>query len=355
MSAITFPFTYRALGNDDLAASLKFVTKTVDALRPGQLLVRVTQASVNYMDTGMQRMNFFQLPMPLVLGFDVAGTVAALGPEGSDGAGWGDLAVGTAVVGVAERAGSFAEYVVLSKNCVVPSNGVPGAESSTFGIAGATTYEGVEMEMKVSQHKGKTILIPGAAGGCGHFAVMLAKRAGLRVIGTCSKDSGAALLKEIGADLVIDYSKQDVVKEVMAFTDGKGADLVWDSTYQQSSIEQGGNALAKGGHFYILGTAPQYAMRGMADFDALFKNARERGAATATNTDYGRWLEPNSELSKQKPNIRADIFTDLVKLYKDGSVKPRITKVVKFEPAALQAVFDDWKNVNVGKVVVQVA
>ena len=343
--SVTLPLTYRALGNEDLAASLVEVHKTVDSLQPDQVLIRVTHSSINYMDPAMQRRNLFQLPMPLVLGFDMAGEVVAVGSGDV-----GELPVGAKVMGTAPRAGGFAEYIVVPRSYVVPRRSVPSAEGSTYGIAFSTAYEGIEMEMKVAEHAGKTILIPGAAGGCGHFAVQLAKRAGLRVIGTTSKPAGAALLRELGVELVIDYSKQDVAKEVLAFTQGRGADLVWDSTYLQSSLEQSASLVAKGGLWCMLGTAFQLQQRGITNFDALLQNARDRGA-TATFSDYGRW---NTQ-GDPKTNIRADLFNAARRYWEEGSVKPRITKEVPFEAAALQQTFDEWKSCNVGKVVVRVA
>ena len=351
MAAVTFPLTYRALANEDLAASLVEVSKTLNGLAADQVLVRVSHASVNYMDSGLQRLNPFQLPMPMVLGFDFAGEVAALGP----GDGFGELSVGAAVLGVAEKAGGFAEYLVVPRQYVVLRRGVPSAEGSTYGIAFSTSYEGIEMELKVGEHSGKTILIPGAAGGCGHFAVQMAKRAGLRVIGTTSKTAGAALLKQLGVDLILDYIKQDVAKEVLAFTDGRGADLVWDSTYLHSSLEQSAGLVAAGGVWCMLGTAFQMQHRGITDYEALLQKARDRGA-TATFSDYGRWLTPGP-LAASRPNLRAEILNAAIDYWKEGSVKPRITMEVPFDATALQQTFDGWKAGigNVGKVVVKVA
>ena len=349
-AAVSFPLTYRALANEDLAGPLVLVHKTANQPSAGHVLVRVTHSSINFMDQAMQRLNPFQLPMPVVLGFDCAGEVVAVGDGDC-----GELTVGAQVMAIAEKAGGFAEYIELPHSFAVLRGSVPSAEGSTYGIAFSTSYEGIEMEMNVSQHAGKTILIPGAAGGCGHFAVQMAKRAGLRVIGTTSKAEGAALLKELGADLVIDYAKQDVAKEVMAFTGGRGADLVWDSIYRRASFELSAGLVAAGGLWCMLGTAAQMAHRGMtqADVDAVMQKARDRGA-TATYSDYGRWLEPG-KLHDQRPNLRAEILAAGRRFFEEGGVKPRITSTVPFEAAALQQTFDDWANCNVGKVVVAVA
>ena len=247
MRTVSLPLTYRALGNEELTSPLVMLQRSITTLAADEVLIRITHASINAMDPSLQRLNFFQLPMPLVLGFDFAGTVAAVSGEDSghdDG-----LVLGAQVMGSAARGGGFAEYLAVPRHHVVLRRGVPSAEGSTYGVAFCTAYEGLQMEMKLQEHQGqgKTILIPGAAGGVGHFAVQLAKRAGLRVIGTTSKPAGTAMLRGLGVDLVIDYAQQDVSAEVLAFTGGKGADPVWDSTCKPASLQQSAALVAKAG------------------------------------------------------------------------------------------------------------
>ena len=194
MASISFPLTYKALGNEDLTAPVAAVQKTIPSLAADEVLVRITHSSINYMDPLMQRRNLFQLPLPMVLGFDVSGEVVAVGSDEP-----GEMTVGAKVMGGANKAGGYGEYLALPRKHIVLRRGVPSAEGSTYGIAFCTAYEGVEMEMKIADHKGKTILIPGAAGGCGHFAVQMAKRAGLRVIGTTSKAAGGCAAQGDGS------------------------------------------------------------------------------------------------------------------------------------------------------------
>ena len=360
MSSVSFPLTHAALGSSALSAPVSLVQKTIEGLSAGELLVRVTHGSINFMDTAMRHSNPFQLPMPLVLGFDVAGEVLAVGGSEAEQKQSSVLAgesiqVGAKVCAVALRAGGFGEYVVVQRKHAVLRHEVPSAEASTFGIAFSTAYEGVEMELRIAERKGQTILIPGAAGGCGHFAVQMAKRAGLRVVGTASKAEGVALLSELGCALVLDYSKQDVEAAVLAFTGGRGVDVVWDSTYQKSSLEQSARCVAKGGVWCMLGEPYQFAARGVdqAAYEQLLDNARARGA-TATYSDYGRWGMPGP-LMESRPNLAAEVLQAAVQYYRDGSLTPRITATVPFEPTQLQRTLDEWNAHNVGKLVVQVA
>jgi NADPH:quinone reductase-like Zn-dependent oxidoreductase len=112
----------------------------------------------------------------------------------------------------------------------------------------------------IERHKGKWIYVAGAAGGVGHFAAQIAKLYGLKVIGSAGKAASLNLLRQLHLDHIIDYSKQDVVKEIMSVTGGKGADLVYDSTYTQSSYTQSAAAVASGGEYIRLGTAAQLAL-----------------------------------------------------------------------------------------------
>ena len=360
MSSVSFPLTHKALGSEALSAPMSLVQKSIEGLSAGELLVRVTHGSINFMDTAMQHRNPFQLPMPLVLGFDVAGEVVAVadseaGADGGSALAGESVEVGAKVCALAMRAGGFGEYVVLQRAHTVLRHEVPSAEASTFGIAFSTAYEGVETELRVAERSGQTILIPGAAGGCGHFAVQMAKRAGMRVIGTASKAEGVALLTELGCDLVLDYSKQDVEAAVLSFTGGRGVDAVWDSTYQRASLEQSARCVAKGGVWCMLGEPYQFAARGVdaAAYEQLLDNARARGA-TATYSDYGRWTMPGPRM-ESRPNLAAEVLQTAVRYYREGSLKPRITATVPFEPAQLQRTLDEWNAHNVGKLVVQVA
>ena len=85
MSLVTLPITFRAIGSPTVGGPLQEVTRTVTALQPDELLVRVHYASVNSMDAkiAFAPANIFQLPLPLVVGYDYSGVVVALGTEGA--------------------------------------------------------------------------------------------------------------------------------------------------------------------------------------------------------------------------------------------------------------------------------
>ncbi|HEY0255720.1 MAG TPA: zinc-binding alcohol dehydrogenase family protein, partial [Kofleriaceae bacterium] len=182
------------------------------------------------------------------------------------------------------------------------------------------------------------------------FAVQLAKLHGLKVIGTGGKASSVALLRELGVDVVIDYATQDVEAVVMQRTEGKGAELVYDSTYNQASYELSARLVARGGEYIRLGTERQMKQFGASDVTPIVEG---RGAKM-TIGDLGRyrleeaWSERIAEVDEAQQKA--------IDWYVAGALRPVITATVPFDAAALQQAFVDFlagKN-NVGKIVVKV-
>jgi NADPH:quinone reductase-like Zn-dependent oxidoreductase len=170
----------------------------------GEVLVDVEYASVNGMDVmtwaGMiQGMMPFELPV--TLGRDFAGTVAAVG------AGVTALAVGDPVFGVLLKMplhdGTFAEQVVVPATCVAKRPAGLGArDAGALGLAGIAAKLAVDA---LAPAAGESVLICGATGGVGAIAIQLAKRHGAHVIATATPDE-AAFVQDLGADETVDYT-----------------------------------------------------------------------------------------------------------------------------------------------------
>lgn len=186
----------------------------------GQVLIRVRTASVNPYDWHFLRgmPSFLRLfigmrrPKSPRLGADVAGIVEAVGANA------GPFKPGDAVFGTAK--GSFAEYAcaVTSQLAVKPQE-ISFEQAACLPIAGITALQGVRDKGKVQT--GQTVLINGAAGGVGTFAVQIAKSFGARVAGV-SSTRNVELLRSIGADEVIDYTREDFARS------GQHYDLFFD-------------------------------------------------------------------------------------------------------------------------------
>lgn len=187
---------------------------------PGELLVEVRAAGVNYIDT-YQREGRYPREVPFVLGLEGAGTVLEVG-EGVT-----EFAAGDRVAWM-EGPGSYAEQVVIKESAAVR---VPdGIDDET---AAAALLQGVTAQyLVVSTYplkSGDTALVHAAAGGVGLLLVQFAKVKGAKVIGTVSTVDKEKLAREAGADEVIRYTEVDFVEETKRLTGGAGVDVVYDS------------------------------------------------------------------------------------------------------------------------------
>ena len=218
------PPTMRALVVEDLAPDFAgCAVRDVPTPQPGpgEVLVRVRAASVNFPDLLMTRGEYqFKPPLPFTPGLDIAGEVAALGQ------GVTSFQVGDAVVGGA-RLGGFAEYAVLSAEALKPKPArLSFAEAAAYGAAYLTAY--VALVRRARVEPGEWVLVHGAAGGVGLAAVDLAKALCARVIAASASDDKLAAVQALYApDALINVTGgfRERVKEI---TGGHGADVIYD-------------------------------------------------------------------------------------------------------------------------------
>jgi len=195
-----------------------------DAAQPepgaGQVLVRIRAAGVNPADWKIregQFKEFMPLQFPAILGFDFAGEVVALGP-GASGFKQGDPVYGTAM-------GTYAEFVAarMEEVALKPAS-MSYVEAASVPVAGQTAWQALFDVGGLGA--GKRVLIHGATGGVGSFAVQLAKARGVSVIGTGS-ERNQEYLRELGVDEPIDYKKtkfEDVARDVDVVFDTQGGE-----------------------------------------------------------------------------------------------------------------------------------
>jgi len=189
------------------------VLRYEDAEQPvagvGQVLVRVAGSAFNPADAGIREGNLpFPVSFPHVPGYDVSGTVETIG-SGVNG-----FAVGDTVLGFIPMAedGSAAEYVVVAAEFLVAApSSIDLADAAALPSVGLTAWQAVVEAAAVSA--GQRVLIVGAGGAVGGYAVQLAKRAGAHVIATASPRS-AASVTAFGADEVIDHTVTPLLEAV---------------------------------------------------------------------------------------------------------------------------------------------
>jgi len=192
---------------------------------PGQALVRLAAAGVNFIDVYF-RTGLYKAPLPVAIGQEGAGIVEAVGPNVNE------VSIGDRVAWAGPR-GSYAQMAVIPASALVR---IP--DEMDFCLAAAVMLQGMTAHYLTHStypvKQGNVVLIHAAAGGVGLLLIQMAKMQGARVIGTVSTEAKANLAIEAGADAVILYTRQDFEPEVRRLTDGKGVDVVYDSVGQST-------------------------------------------------------------------------------------------------------------------------
>ncbi len=216
-------------------------------VRPHDVLVRVQAAGVNFADL-MRRQGQYTTrdPLPATLGTEAAGTVVRVGAEVRD------FAPGDRVV-CRVRSGAQAELLAAPARAVnhVPP-GCSVEEAAAIPVAFLTAFHMLRTLAPV--RAGETVLVHAAASGVGTAAVQLARLWGARVFATASTDDKLALASRLGADELINYSRQDFLAEVLARTGHRGVDRVLDCVGGEV-LTKSLKALAPGGLLMIYGRA----------------------------------------------------------------------------------------------------
>ncbi|MGV2895319.1 zinc-dependent alcohol dehydrogenase family protein [Achromobacter sp. AGC78] len=191
----------------------------------GQVLVRVHATSINPLDYQVRRGDYPDLvPLPAITGHDVSGVIEAVGP-GVTAFAPGDEVWYTPQI--FDGPGSYAEYHVAAESIVgkkPPS--LSHLEAASLTLVGGTAWEA--LVVRAGLRVGESILIHGGAGGVGHVAIQLAKAVGARVF-TTAREANFEFARRMGADVVIDYEKEDYADAVMRETGGRGVDVVFDT------------------------------------------------------------------------------------------------------------------------------
>ncbi|KZL48392.1 zinc-binding alcohol dehydrogenase [Nodularia spumigena CENA596] len=193
-------------------------------IKPNQLLVKVHASSVNPIDWKIRQGMLSLLSgnnFPLILGFDLAGEVVAVGSQVTS------FQPGDAVYGCANfPGGAYAEFAAVPENLIAskPSN-LTYEEAATVPLAALTALQALRDQGNIKS--GQRVLINGASGGVGMFAVQIAKALGTEVTGVCSTKN-LEFVKSLGADRVIDYTQED-------FTENSGQyDIIFDAVGKRS-------------------------------------------------------------------------------------------------------------------------
>ncbi len=212
---------------------------------PGQLLIRVLSCAINYPDTLIVQGKYqFKPELPFSPGGEVCGIIEAIG-EGVNGFDLGDRVI------AGTTWGGMAEYVIADPvNTFVIQDIIPSNQAAGILVTYGTTYHA--LVDKANAQAGDSMLVLGAAGGLGTAAIQLGKLLGLQVIAAASSEEKLKFCKEQGADLTLNYEKEDLKSVIKDLTDGRGVDIIFDPVGGKYT-EPAFRGISWGGKHLILG------------------------------------------------------------------------------------------------------
>lgn len=210
---------------------------------PGQVLIRIEAIGVNFIEIYFRK-GTYKAALPLIPGSEAAGTIEEMG-SGVNGFKIGDMVASVAV------SGSYAEYALVpAAQLVKVPAGVSPEKAAAAMLQGMTAHYLAYSTYPLKA--GETAVVHAGAGGVGLLLTQMARRIGARVITTVSSEAKAELSREAGASDAIIYTEQDFEAEVKRLTNGKGADVVYDSV-GKTTFEKSLNCLRPRGMLALFG------------------------------------------------------------------------------------------------------
>jgi NADPH2:quinone reductase len=295
----------------------------------GQVVVDVRAAGVNFPDVlTVQGKYQVRPPLPFTPGNEFAGTVRALG-EGVRG-----FAVGDRVIGFTQT-GAFAEQALAPAAALMPMP--PGMDFDTAAAITLTYGTSHHAVVDRAQLKaGETMLVLGAAGGVGLAAIEIGKALGARVIAAASSADKLKVCRAHGADVVINYTTEDLREALKAATGGKGPDVIYDPVGGPYS-EPAFRSIAYRGRHLVVGFAA-------GDIPKLPWNLMLLKSASVVGVFWG-------DFARREPQANLAAMREMLGWMAEGKLKPLVSKRYALGETA-QALNDMAERKVTGKVVI---
>jgi len=298
------------------------------ALKPGEVLVRIRAAGVNFPDVLIiQKKYQIQPALPFSPGAEVAGEIAALG-EGVT-----TLAIGDRVAALCTT-GGFAEQIILTAAaCVKIPDSLSFEVASGFMLAYGTSWHAIRDRAALLPTE--TMLVLGAAGGVGLSAVEIGKAIGARVVAAASTDEKCAICREHGADDVINYTTEDLRAGIKRSC-GAGPDVIYDPVGGKYS-EAAFRSIGWRGRHLVIGFAA-------GDIPALPLNLALLKGASLVGVFWGDFV-------RREPANNMKGISEMLGWMQEGKIKPLISKTYSLDEAP-QALLDMAARKVTGKIVI---
>jgi NADPH2:quinone reductase len=287
-----------------------------------QVLVRVKAAALNPVDTYIRAGSIdMPLPLPFVVGCDLAGTVEAVGPDAKRFKP-GDRVWGSNQ-GLLGRQGTFAEYAAVDECWLYPTpEGVSDEQAAAISLVGITAHLGLVRHANLQP--GESLFVTGGTGGVGSTVVQMAKAIGARVVTTAGSDEKVAECRRIGADAAINYKSEDITQRVRAFAP-EGVDVWWE-TVREPDFQLAVPLLAERGRFILMAgrdakpvfpVGPFYVKSCRLYGFVMFKATPEE--QRAASEDINRWLAEGKLLPKIDRVVPLDETPAMHKLQEENT------------------------------------
>jgi NADPH:quinone reductase len=285
---------------------------------PGEVVVELHAAGVNPADTYMRSGTYAILPkLPYIPGGDAGGVISAVGPGVTEHNIGDRVFVGTALS--FDLTGCYAEKVKRKASEVrsLPE-GVTFAQATAFGVSYPTAH--YALFERGGAKRGETVFIHGASGSVGTSAIQLAKRAGLKVIGSAGTSKGLELVRAQGADHAVNHTEQNYMDEVRRFTGGKGPELILEML-ANVNLAADMDVAAKFGRIIVIGNRGEITINPRV---AMSKDLDIRGLVL--------WNATTAQVKSMIPDILAGVA--------QGSLRPVVGREMQLSeaPAAHLAV-----------------
>ncbi len=295
-------------GVDDLV----FAEIDPPTLGEGEIRVAMRAAALNFMDILVVQGRYqLKPPLPFAAGSDGAGEVREVGP-GVTRFKPGDR------VGVGAFFGAFAQEMVVPAAHAFPiPDGVDYPQAAAYRSSYGTSHYALVDRGRLQA--GETLLVHGAAGGLGLSAVELGVLLGARVIGTVGSEEKMAIVREYGAEHVIDYSSENFRERVKELTDGKGADVIYD-VVGGDVFDQSLRCINWGGRLLVIGFTSGRIPSAPANLPLL-------KSCSIVGVFYGAWI-------LRDPEAAAAMHATLLGWLEQKRLRPHICKTLPLEKAA---------------------
>jgi len=297
----------------------------------GTVKIQVHSVGLNFPDTLMIAGKYqFKPAFPFAPGMESAGIITEVG-EGVT-----DIKVGDRVMSN-HGVGGFAEYVVAPAEAtyVIPDN-MPFDQAAGFPVTYGTTYHALVDRAQIKE--GEVLLVHGAAGGVGLNAVELGKVLGATVIGTVGSDEKMDIVRQYGADHVINYSTESIKDRVKELTGGKGADVIYDPV-GGDAFDQSMRCINWEGRLLVIGFASGRIAELKTNL-ALLKGCSVMGVF---------W----GDFARRTPERNRANFAAMLKMVEEGKINPHVSTHFPLEQGA-DAMKALLSRKTTGKVIITV-